>query len=149
MINSETIVSFAIEKIISLTVSNSFKEEIEKKIPSKCYTFMTDIINNLLKLEYLPYDRDDKIMPSLDLDNLNNEEINIKKEVLETISKNKISDESELSLSGTDKLSDVRNSSGIGFLKINESWENVDNKFFDNFFYGINNWTICDEPVIK
>jgi hypothetical protein len=164
-INSETIVSFAIDKIISWTISNSFKDQIDKKIPRKCYEFMIKIINNHLKLEYLSYDRDDKNLPQFNLNfdndnyiNSNKEMNNLKKAELDKFDKIRKksfieNSNSEISLSISENLSEAdegESNNRKEFLKTNESlMENFTNKFFDNFFHGVNEWSICEEPVLN
>ena len=107
-----------------------------------------------MKINYLPYDRDDKITGQLNFDNLNNEEINLKKADLEidNLPKKIFSEnsKSEMSLSYPEvsEHSEEGDSGGRNvFLKTNESMENLDKIFFDNFFHGVNEWTICDEPA--
>lgn len=91
-------------------------------------------------------------MPSLNFENLNavGEEITMKKEDLENLPKRKFTTEdSDMSLSVlvTERSAEEINSNRNIYLKTNESMESAEHKFFDNFFRGYNEWTICDEPV--
>jgi len=183
-VNSETVVSFMIEKMISLAITDSLRNEIDAKIPTKCFTYITDMVNNYIKIEYLPYDRDDKyiLIPNKkkaiknflnsnkNLNNLNNMNI--------VINNNNIENEQNISNSQNNFLNkSISNNEIINNINVDSSLEEEENKkiinevsieneflrtndnqsninlednigyFFDNNFFGINDWTICDEPV--
>lgn len=205
-VNSETIVSFVIEKLISLAITDAKRNEIEAEIPLKCFSYVTNIINNFIKSEYLPYDRDDRyiLLPNLkkkqtnlnsnsnkDLaklnsvnanENLNNNNNN--KNHLNDINENNFGNpvnlnnsqdnSSNKSLSGNEEIikqlqsedssmevSDEEDGKKLlseepdaenEFLKTNDNVSNLNLEenleyFFDNRFFGVNDWTICAEPV--
>lgn len=198
-INSETIASFVIEKLISLAITDAKRNEIEAEIPKKCFSYVTNIINNFIKLEYLPYDRDDR---NILLPYSNNKNINKKKksdkilgnvicnnnlnndENVDNISNsqnnflNKSLSNNEIieQLHGDSSMDDPVNNDSI--IDNNENENNIGSKiikqdvyeendifktndngstfnleenfghFFDNKFFGVNDWNICEEPVI-
>jgi hypothetical protein len=183
-VNSETIASFMIEKIISLAITGAFTNEIDSKISLKCYSYITNIINNYIKVEYLAFDRDDKNMvapinknkilkttfESKKNFNTYNTNININnnedfhnfsnlqnnffnKSISNNENMNKIDLDSSLSVEENKKIVNevtIENE----FLKTNENNSNMnleDNLvyYYDNYILGVNDWTICDEPVNK
>ena len=56
---SDIIVKLIIEKLISLTISTSIKNKVEKQIPIKCFNYMKNVIKDRLLIEFLPHDIDD------------------------------------------------------------------------------------------
>lgn len=208
-VNSETITSFFIEKLISLAITDAKRNEIEAKILSKCFSYVTNIINNYIKIEYLPYDRDDRniLVPNskkkefnqnlnsnknlfannnsnnnlnnfnsnFDLNNNNNKNNNF-----ENAADNNSNSQNNFlnrSLSNNEliikqlrnpeynedsSMEDAENHKILGddadaeaeneLFKTNENVSNLNfdenfGYFFDNRFFGNNDWTICDEPV--
>ena len=59
MNESEIISCLIIDKIISYVISTSFNNDINKKIPNYSYENFLDILNEIVKLEFLGHDRDD------------------------------------------------------------------------------------------
>ena len=191
-VNSEAIASFFIEKFISLAITDAKRNEIETKIPSKCFGYVTKIINNFIKMEYLPYDRDDryilvpnskkkfiydnkysdKIITNLNSNNNINNNLNIKDNVEEAVDNINSSHDKFLnksSFSNNDIINRLQNDSSMDdgginkiihedadtenqFFKTNENLSNLNFEentglFFDNKILGVNDWSICDEPV--
>ena len=58
---SEIISHYIIEKLISLTFSNIFKKEVEKKIADYCCIDLIEILNDIKDLEFINHDKDDLI----------------------------------------------------------------------------------------
>ena len=56
---SEIIVKKIIDKLISLVITNSAKNKIEKKIPNYCFDELIQSIEVLLYLDLITYDKDD------------------------------------------------------------------------------------------
>ncbi len=61
---AECVVHSIVEKLISLSITDSYNNYINAKIPEECWDFSKKIINNYLSLEYLTVDRDDIYNPS-------------------------------------------------------------------------------------
>ena len=59
MNESEIISCLIIDKIISYVISTSFNNDINKKIPNYSYENFLDILNEIVKLEFLEHDKDD------------------------------------------------------------------------------------------
>src|SRR4051812_22313225 len=57
--HSEAIAQFIIEKLISYSISEAYRREVEGKIPTHCWSFMHQILDNFVKLEFIAHDRDD------------------------------------------------------------------------------------------
>lgn len=199
-VNSETIVSFVIEKIISLAITDAKRNEIEAEIPSKCFSYVTNIINNFIKTEYLPYDRDDRyiLLPNLKKKdnnqnsysnkalghmailntdhvnmNPNNNNINNNNDIAENnsnlhnnfLNKSLSANEEIIKQLQNDnssvdddtnynKISNEDHNTENDFLKTNDNVSNFNLEenlgyFFDNRIFGVNDWTICDEPVTQ
>jgi len=209
-INSESIVSFFMEKFISHAITGAKRNKIEAEIPSKCFKYVTNIINNYIKMEYLPYDRDDRniLVPNSKKkeipisnnnsdnkkqksSNANNLNINIKSNSNNVIVKNFNSnnnvenadingssqnnflnrslsnnneqlikqleyDQSSMDESENNEIlsqeRDVGAEAENEFFKTNDNVSNLNFGenylyFFDNKFFGVNDWTVCDEPV--
>ena len=174
-ISSESIVSFIIEKLISYTITESQKRQIYNNIPQKCFSYLTDIFKNYLKLEFLTHEFDD-------YSNENNIEMNRKKSLMNTFNDLNDTNSSNLSLKkyenknfhtipsikseksdGDESFKRIymeNNSNMNNSVKssnlIDNPFHNIENKyfdekpkilFFDNYSSGINDWSICDEPV--
>ena len=56
---SDLIVHSIIEKLISLTISTSLRNRVEKNISNKCFSYMEEFLANKLIIEFLPHDIDD------------------------------------------------------------------------------------------
>jgi hypothetical protein len=65
--HSEAIAKFMIEKLISLTITEVNKRQIEQKIPDHSFEFMMNIINNYIKLEFMAYEKEDTNLPKNDV----------------------------------------------------------------------------------
>ena len=61
--DSEAIVKFIIEKLISLTISTSDNSIIYKKIPDYCFERLKRTLVSFCELKYMTYDRDDGPIP--------------------------------------------------------------------------------------
>ena len=58
---SELISNYIIEKLISLTISELFKKEVDEEISNYCYNDILDILNDIKDLEFIRHDKDDLI----------------------------------------------------------------------------------------
>jgi len=190
-LDSETIVSYIIDKVLSLALTQALRNEIDENIPKKCFSYLTNMINTYIKEEYLPYDRDDRYISnqfqkhkinkhflnsnsklnnnSDKNNNNNNHNIN----GIENDSKNIKKTQSNISnkscsiidintLEEDSSLEERENNNILNqelieneFLGTNDNNNNSNfnfdenfGYFFDNKFYGVNDWTICEEPVI-
>ena len=56
---SEIVVNLILDKIISLSITRSNKNLIDKKLPIYCYNKIQNLIQNLLKTYYINYEEDD------------------------------------------------------------------------------------------
>ena len=80
--NSEIIVNYIINKIISLTITKSTLSEINKRIPQKCCDYFKESINSLISSLYIFYDKDEernineKIIFNSDIEEIKNNEVN-------------------------------------------------------------------------
>ena len=61
--DSEAIVKFIIEKLISLTISTSDNSTIYKKIPDYCFERLKRTLVSFCELKYMTFDRDDGPIP--------------------------------------------------------------------------------------
>ena len=57
--SSEAVVHYMIEKIISLSISKVYNQNIERRIPDKCWDYIRGMIDHYIQLEFLAIDRDD------------------------------------------------------------------------------------------
>ena len=132
---SDSTVKSIIDKLISLTISKSIKNRIEKEIPNNCFNFIKDFLKHKLEVEFLSHDIDDSQNgknPN-ELSALTN-----KFGVLNTSS---------------DKDSENKSNSFI-IKKINDNDSNINNTilynaeqiFYNNHCNGENCWDIVDEP---
>ena len=117
--NSEIIVNYIINKIISLTITKSTLSEINKRIPQKCCDYCEESINSLISSLYIFYDKD--------------EERNINEKMIFN------SDIEEI------KNNEVNNFKSIDLI-CNENESILNNYFFNNHNLGENNWDLIDEP---
>lgn len=87
-------VKYILDKLISYTITNSNKNEIEKNIGHHCFKFLRSMLNEMISMNSLSFDREDyKINP------------------------NKLKEEEPV--------------------------------FFDNTYFGYNDWSEISEPVLK
>ena len=56
---STTVVKYIIEKLISLTISQSLQNKISKQIPSFCFEEVKNALNLALFIDFINYDKDD------------------------------------------------------------------------------------------
>ncbi len=113
---AEDIAWHMVEKIISLTVSNSFKQKVEKQVYDECYTYLIDTLNTYLNSQFITIDKEDE--KKRENDTLPNFEIE------EKIEENTIN----------------------SLLNNNSLTVDLQNKYFGNYFRGENNWEIINEP---
>jgi len=185
-VNSEEIASFILEKLISLAITEEQRRRTHDQILNKCFSYLTNMFKNYLKLEFLPHDIDDYLteknseslysneiqqhnklknnwMPKSNLNNkANGHNLNRINE------QNK--DEDELNDSDSSQSTIKKQNSkqfqsvpSIDSVKLENSFntqiennnenllllsENPRNIFFDNYIFGVNDWTITEEPVI-
>ena len=130
--NSDVIAEAIIEKIISLSISASIKNRVEKEIPAKCFNYLKDFFSEKLKLEFLPHDSDDI------QNNKNPNEISIHSDKFIPLNTSKDIEEKN-KLKGY-----IMNQSQN--LNDNDSLFNLEQIYFNNNLYGENNWDIINEP---
>lgn len=190
-VNSEQIASFIIEKLISLAITEEQRRKTNDQIPNKCFSYLTNMVKNYLKLEFLPYDRDDYFkentsdslyshdiqqqektrsnwMPISNLKNKpigdNNKIKNKLNEQNQNINEVEDDDSSQDSSHSTIKKENSKqfqSMPSIDSVKLDHSFHNqIENQkdnyyiqkqrniFFDNYVYGVNDWSINEEPVI-
>ena len=113
---AEDIAWHMVEKIISLTVSNSFKQKVEKQVYDECYTYLIDSLNTYLNSQFITIDKEDE--KKRENDSFPNFEIE------EKIEENTIN----------------------SILNNNSLTVDLQNKYFGNYYRGENNWEIINEP---
>ena len=121
--NSEIIVNNIINKIISLTISNSLKKRTDNEIPNNCYEFVRETLNNFLIPYYIFYDKDETRN-----ENKNETNKSIFKSDIEIIDKELINNENNINKTGDE--TDI-----------------FENYFFNNSYKGENDWNLIDEPI--
>lgn len=185
-VNSEEMASFIIEKLISLAITEEQRRRTNEIIPNKCFSYLTNMIKNYLKLEFLPYDKDDYILEK-SAESLYSHEINQQNQTKNnwmpiSYLKNKNSTEnlsrikdqynykndnegndsdSSHSTIKKENSKNFQSMPSIDSVKLGHSFhkqlenqnenllnENPKNFFFDNYIFGVNDWTINEEPVI-
>ena len=58
-IESEIIVKYIIDKIISLTITESLKNDVNKLLPEYCYNQLYETLNIIAQLDFITYEKDD------------------------------------------------------------------------------------------
>jgi hypothetical protein len=58
MIDSEIVVKFIIEKLISYTITETNRIQNSKVIPSVCYDYMKTLLLETVQMELITYDQD-------------------------------------------------------------------------------------------
>ena len=192
-VNSEEMASFVIEKIISLAITEEQRRRTDDQIPNKCFSYLTNMIKNYLKLEFLTYERDDYIKEktaessySHDIQQQNNKTnnwmpiSNLKnkakgdniiynkkakeknKNIIEEGAYDSDNSDSSHSTIKRENSKQFQSMPSIDSVKLENSFhnkqienqnhnlfgENYRNIFFDNYFFGVNDWTINEEPVL-
>ena len=130
--NSEIIVNYIINKIISLTISKSLGIKTDKEIPTNCYDYAKETLNNLLSSIYIFYDRDEPRN-----ENNNKNEKSLFESDIENIQKNLNNKGENNNINNTNFFEKTGDESGI-ILK---------NYFFNNLYSGDNDWDLIEEPI--
>ena len=133
---SEIIVNYIINKLISLTISQSLKIKTEKGIPNNCFEYVKKNMNNILSSMYILYDKDESRLVNEADYNKNNK--SFFKSDIENI-KNQ-----------SNNIEEVNNN--INDIIFSDKDFNDTNMFYKNYFYnstykGDNNWDLLDEPA--
>lgn len=55
----EIISNYILEKLISYAITESNKNEIEKNIGLHCFNFLKDMLNHMIQINNVAYDRED------------------------------------------------------------------------------------------
>ena len=120
---AETVAFHMVEKIISLTVSNSLKNKVEKQVSKEIFTYTKSIIDTFVNSQFISIDKEEEDIKS----NLPifKEEENGEKEEIPTIETKKT------------KINNINDNFNIDLI----------NPFFSNYFRGENNWNILNEPI--
>jgi len=114
---SEIVILSIINKIISLSFSKSFKEQVDLKVPKECYDYLKESLNNYLESQFIAIDK---------------EEEKNKKEIL------------SLPSFKEEKINKNFNNN-IKYSSYNLNF-NLENIFFSNYYRGNNNWNLIEEP---
>jgi len=158
--HSETVAKEIIEKLISYTISISYQNDIEKKVPEKCWNYMQKILDDFIHLEYICRDRDDfslnvesKKVPSIEDNFSQNSGKNMHRLESEMFKGLREKDNFAL-LNEIDTFENIdggdNNIMDFGMkYRIKDGFENEIDKniFFDNQYQGVNEWSILPEPV--
>ena len=126
---SDIIVNSLINKIISLTISRSIKNRIEKDIPNKCFNYIEEFIKNKLLIEFLPHDTDDS------QNNKNPNELSIYSNKFWPPNSSFQEEENSYIIN---KSKDIKDD--------NNSIFNIHQILYNNYNPGENDWNIMDEP---
>ena len=65
---SEEISKNIIEKIISLTMSTNFKQNVERKSNNFCYQFLKKQFDNIIQIMHIDHENDDFDLDNIDID---------------------------------------------------------------------------------
>ena len=130
--NSEIIVNYIINKLISLTISRSLGIKTDKEIPINCYDYTKETLNNLLSSIYIFYDRDEPRN-----ENNNKNEKSLFESDIENIQKNLNNKGENNNINNTNFFEKTGDESGV-ILK---------NYFFNNLYSGDNDWDLIEEPI--
>ena len=119
---ANTVVNELIEKIISLSISTNFNSKIESNIPSACFDYLRNTVDSYLSLNFISHDKEEINKNNFSLISKNNQDIiaNIEPILNEDNIKNNIS-------------------------LTEPSFE--EQKYFNNYTHGENNWDLIDEPL--
>ena len=120
---AETVAFHMVEKIISLIISNSLKNKVEKQVSKEIFTYTKSIIDTFVNSQFISIDKEEEDIKS----NLPifKEEENGEKEEIPTIETKKT------------KINNINDNFNIDLI----------NPFFSNYFRGENNWNILNEPI--
>ena len=138
---SDLIVHSIIEKLISLTISTSLRNRVEKNISNKCFSYMEEFLANKLIIEFLPHDIDDthnnknpnELSMYSNKFGLHNSSQDINNENSYIINNNK-----DFTLSDNNDNNNNNNNNNSSF--------SLQNIFFNNNNDGENCWDFIEEP---
>ena len=128
--NSEQVVKFIIEKLISLAISEEFVQNLSAKIPDECYQFTKATLNTYINSQYIAYDRDEAKPKQKDL---------IEDESAFNIDDNNSESHPIIKPETSNALNTLNMSSRSSHFDLNAI-------FFNNSYRGDNVWDIVDEP---
>ena len=134
---SEIIVNYIINKIISLTISQSLKIKTDNEVANNCFEYAKKNINNILSSMYILYDKDESRLGK-EADFHKNNNISFFKSDIEKIQNQ------------SNNIEEVYNDVNDSIIS-EKSWNDT-NMFFKNYFYnktysGENNWDLLEEPA--
>lgn len=130
---SSQVVNEIIEKIISLVISTSFNDKVEKLITSSCYNFVRDTIDSYISETFISHDKDetnqesfshakDELIPSIEPISKNNEYPNI------------------------DINSNINNNNSNSNIFFQSNIKLEEQIYYNNYYHGENDWDLIDEP---
>ena len=119
---AETVAFHMVEKIISLTISNSLKNKVEKQVSKEIFTYTKSIIDTFLNSQFISIDKEEEDI-KLNLPIFKEEE-NGNKDEIPTIETKKT------------KINIINDNVNIDLI----------NCFFSNYYRGENNWNVLNEP---
>ena len=163
--NSEQIVNFIIEKLISYTVTKSEKNKVESQLPEVCFNFITDTIDTYIEQQFIAVDKIDNI-GSINLkepdnndieDNQNNNNNSLPENIdnLSSIDNNKKIENNNDNNNIINEPNNLNNNFDFSQISNIESQQNVkndnnknssENIYFNNYIHGENFWSVIDEP---
>ena len=122
---AETISFYMIEKIISLTISKSFKNQIDHQLNKGIFSYIKSIFKSYISSQFISIDKDDenRKMTKLPIFTNENEDSNL------YIKKTKTNLNSF----------NILNNNEIPFIDLS-------NIFYSNYFRGENKWNVINEP---
>ena len=122
---AETISFYMIEKIISLTISKSFKNQIDHQLNKGIFSYIKSIFKSYISSQFISIDKDDenRKMTKLPIFTNENEDSNL------YIKKTKTNLNSF----------NILNNNEIPFIDLS-------NIYYSNYFRGENKWNVINEP---
>ena len=122
---AETISFYMIEKIISLTISKSFKNQIDHQLNKGIFSYIKSIFKSFISSQFISIDKDDenRKMTKLPIFTNENEDSNL------YIKKTKTNLNSF----------NILNNNEIPFIDLS-------NIYYSNYFRGENKWNVINEP---
>ena len=137
---SDIVAHSIIEKLISLTISESLRNRVEKNISNKCFSYIEEFLSNKLIIEFLPHDIDD----SQNCKNPNELSICSNKFGLHNSSQDLRDNDNSYIINKNKDINESDNNNNNNNNNI--SLFSLQNIFYNNNNAGENSWDFVEEP---
>lgn len=161
---SEAIAQYIVDKLISFSITLSDQNQLEKELNPFSFQFIRDILNHSINVNFMMHDRDDlHLKPGLvshyrHISTQSFDQLTNPQNVSQTINRTITNEPNNLaaiynyierdSVHNNSQLNNILPAEPLRTEQTENENFSKDPLFFDNAYYGVNNWTMVEQPVI-